>query len=86
MITLETESGSIYELDLDSNPQTFSRNGGYHVPLIDYRFYNTFWRDRPKDEAYDTNLFTAAGKYLFVHGKGVNDWFDTTQIIKVAYA
>lgn len=86
-ITIETESGSIYELDLEDKPPKFSRNGSEPQRLVEYRLYDNSWLERyfGAEDGFTNDFALAPGKFLFVHGIDVNNWYETTRITTVTY-
>lgn len=86
-ITIKTFSGSTYELDLESNPMTFTRNGCPVQRLIEYRVYDNSYQSRyfGADDNYTGSFDDAEGKFLFVHGVGVDNWFESTRIVSISF-
>ena len=81
-----TESGSEYLVDTEN--RTWRRNDGPEERLVDYRFYDLSWWDRPPWEKWDfTRDFTqAVGKYLYIEGDlplRSGRAYDSTEIISV---
>lgn len=88
MITylITTESGSEYVVDTDN--QVWKRNNGPEERLVDYRFYDLSWWNRPpRVKSHFTRDFTqAVGKYLHIEGDlplRSGRAYDSTKIISV---
>ena len=81
-----TETGSYYDIDTDSGH--WVKNGideHYTLSQLKSGPVGTFpWdKDHNPTPGWKDVLIPEVGKYMYIHGRGISDWWRSTEVVSV---